>query len=221
MFPSSFSIAALIGAAAIRKQVATKLGLNVEIEENEEKSEEERKEGIKRRISFENPDEFEIAEKKKCFNDEESNLVTRQKLDLSFRASPFLEQLRFAKCFLKDQKIREEETRGDDTNSAGETRDLINTKSIPRMSLASNQTSMSHDFKTHSRQSNNPTKQSNVNSNTKVLEKVSFHKIILCYTVELSKFCHFHKKFGFKIPLQENLKGYYEIIFFSCNLFLK
>ena len=82
-------------------------------------------------------------------------------------------------CFLKDQKIREEETRGDDTNSAGETRDLINTKSIPRMSLASNQTSMSHDFKTHSRQSNNPTKQSNVNSNTKVLEKVSFHKTIV------------------------------------------
>ena len=42
MFPSSFSIAALIGAAAIRNQVATKLGLNVETEENEEKSEEER-----------------------------------------------------------------------------------------------------------------------------------------------------------------------------------
>ena len=213
MFPSSFSIAALIGAAAIRKQVATKLGLNIEKEElNLEKSEEERKDGTKRRLSFDKQGESTVAEKKICVNEEESLPVTHPKLDFSFKASasPFLEQLRFAKCFFKDNqnllqaKVTREERRED---SGGESKDLItqNQKQIPRMTLASRQTSMSNDFKTQPSQNNNPNKQSIVNSNTKVLEKVIVYEKILCYAVELSKFCHFHKKFASKILLWKNL----------------
>ena len=213
MFPSSFSIAALIGAAAIRKQVATKLGLNIEKEElNLEKSEEERKDGTKRRLSFDKQEESTVAEKKICVNGEESLPVTHPNLDFSFKASasPFLEQLRFAKCFFKDNqnllqaKVTREERRED---SGGESKDLItqNQKQIPRMTLASRQTSMSNDFKTQPSQNNNPNKQSIVNSNTKVLEKVLVYENILCYAVELSKFCHFHKKFASKILLWKNL----------------
>ena len=65
MFPSSFSIAALIGAAAIRKQVATKLGLNIDKEEPNESSDADRKEGTKRRMSFDKQEQFTVAEKKK------------------------------------------------------------------------------------------------------------------------------------------------------------
>ena len=215
VFPSSFSIAALIGAAAIRKQVATKLGLNIEKEEhNIEKSEEDRKDGTKRRLSFDKREEYSVAEKKICVNEEESLPVTHPKLDFSFKASasPFLEQLRFAKCFFKDNqnllqaKVTREERRED---SGGESKDLItqnqNQKQIPRMTLASRQTSMSNDFKTQPSQNNNPNKQSIVNSNTKVLEKVIVYENILCYAVELSKFCHFHKKFASQILLWRNL----------------
>ena len=185
MFPSSFSIAALIGAAAIRKQVATKLGLNVDKEELEEKSEEDRKDGTKRRLSFDKPEEFSVAEKKKCVKEEESFPVTHPKLEFNFRSSPFLEQLRFAKCFFKDnqsllqEKLTREEQR---ENIAEESTDLIaqKPKQIPRMSLASRQTSMSNDFKTQPSQNNNPNKQSIVNSNTKVLEKVNCVSLWSC-----------------------------------------
>ena len=199
MFPSSFSIAALIGAAAIRKQVATKLGLNIEKEElNLEKSEEERKDGTKRRLSFDKQGESTVAEKKICVNEEESLPVTHPKLDFSFKASasPFLEQLRFAKCFFKDNqnllqaKVTREERRED---SGGESKDLItqNQKQIPRMTLASRQTSMSNDFKTQPSQNNNPNKQSIVNSNTKVLEKVIVYEkniVLRCRVVKVLSF---------------------------------
>ena len=180
MFPSSFSIAALIGAAAIRKQVATKLGLNVDKEELEEKSEEDRKDGTKRRLSFDRPEEFTVAEKKKCVNvnNEESLSLTHPKLDFSFRSSPFLEQLRFAKCFFKENQnlLQDKLTREEPPeNIVEESKDLIpqKPKQIPRMSLASRQSSMSTDYKTQPSQNNNPNKQSIVNSNTKVLEKVN------------------------------------------------
>ena len=185
MFPSSFSIAALIGAAAIRKQVATKLGLNVDKEELEEKSEEDRKDGTKRRLSFDKPEEFSVAEKKKCVKEEESFPVTHPKLEFNFRSSPFLEQLRFAKCFFKDnqsllqEKLTREEQR---ENITEESTDVITQKpkQVPRMSLASRQTSMSNDFKTQPSQNNNPNKQSIVNSNTKVLEKVNCVSLWSC-----------------------------------------
>ena len=114
--------------------------------------------------------------KKKCVNvnDEESHPLTHPKLDFSFRSSPFLEQLRFAKCFFKDNQnlLQDKLTREEPPeNIAEESKDLIpqKPKHIPRMSLASRQTSMSTDYKTQP----NPNKQSIVNSNTKVLEKVN------------------------------------------------
>ena len=183
--------------------MATKLGLNIDKEEPNEKSDADRKEGTKRRISCDNQDDFAVTEKKKCVNEDVSLPVPHPKLDFSFKGSPFLEQLRFAKCFFKDNqnllqdKLSSEERR---EGSAGESKDLIaqNQKQIPRMTLASRQTPMSNDFKTQPSQNNNPNKQSIVNSNTKVLEKVIVYENILCYAVELSKFCHFHKKFAFQ-----------------------
>ena len=187
MFPSSFSIAALIGAAAIREQVVTKLRWNAA--NNKEKDDAGEEEGaalgdhenidMKRRIDTSNINEDEsLAETKKCKTETEDQLVNEPKVDFNhLKESPFLEQLKFAKCFLKEnQNFFHTEARSKETDLKADSPHSHSPAAalVPRMGLPPRQSPVPSEYKQQASPSSSiHSKQSIVNSNTKQLEKVS------------------------------------------------
>ena len=209
MFPSSFSIAALIGAAAIREQVVTKLRWNAA--NNEEKNDAGEEEDaalgdhenidMKRRFDTNNINEDEsLAETKRCKTEKEDQLVNEPKVDFNhLKESPFLEQLKFAKCFLKENQsffhteARSSVQRSEDVSSQETDLKADSPHShspaaalVPRMGLPPRQSPLPSEYKQQaSPGSSIHSKQSIVNSNTKQLEKVSeCHCIAIGYQVK-------------------------------------
>ena len=210
MFPSSFSIAALIGAAAIREQVVTKLRWNAA--NNEEKNDAGEEEGtalgdhenidMKRRFDTSNINEDEsfLAETKRCKTEKEDQLVNEPKVDFNhLKESPFLEQLKFAKCFLKENQsffhteARSSVQRSEDVSSQETDLKADSPHShspaaalVPRMGLPPRQSPLPSEYKQQASPSPSiHSKQSIVNSNTKQLEKVSVcHCIAIGYQVK-------------------------------------
>ena len=196
MFPSSFSIAALIGAAAIREQVVTKLRWNAA--NNEEKNDAGEEEGtapgdhenidMKRRFDTSNINEDEsfLAETKRCKTEKEDQLVNEPKVDFNhLKESPFLEQLKFAKCFLKENQsffhteARSSVQRSEDVSSQETDLKADSPHShspaaalVPRMGLPPRQSPLPSEYKQQASPSPSiHSKQSIVNSNTKQLER--------------------------------------------------
>ena len=210
MFPSSFSIAALIGAAAIREQVVTKLRWNAA--NNEEKNDAGEEEGtalgdhenidMKRRFDTSNINEDEsfLAETKRCKTEKEDQLVNEPKVDFNhLKESPFLEQLKFAKCFLNENQsffhteARSSVQRSEDVSSQETDLKADSPHShspaaalVPRMGLPPRQSPLPSEYKQQASPSPSiHSKQSIVNSNTKQLEKVSeCHCIAIGYQVK-------------------------------------
>ena len=178
VFPSSFSIAALIGAAAIRERVVTNLRLSGRQEDGESQPE------FKRKLSGElNPgDEDQGSDldndiKKPKIEDETNSLVTlSQPKIVNLKENPIFDQIKLANCFLRDQSLMkaqrawdlEEERRGDQDNKISSPVNLISNMSV---SSPGNSLSSPDDF--NQKNSSSAGKQSVVNSNTKLLEKVS------------------------------------------------
>ena len=210
MFPSSFSIAALIGAAAIREQVVTKLRWNAA--NNEEKNDAGEEEGtalgdhenidMKRRFDTSNINEDEsfLAETKRCKTEKEDQLVNEPKVDFNhLKESPFLEQLKFAKCFLNENQsffhteARSSVQRSEDVSSQETDLKADSPHShspaaalVPRMGLPPRQSPLPSEYKQQASPGTSiHSKQSIVNSNTKQLEKVSVcHCIAIGYQVK-------------------------------------
>ena len=210
MFPSSFSIAALIGAAAIREQVVTKLRWNAA--NNEEKNDAGEEEGtapgdhenidMKRRFDTSNINEDEsfLAETKRCKTEKEDQLVNEPKVDFNhLKESPFLEQLKFAKCFLNENQsffhteARSSVQRSEDVSSQETDLKADSPHShspaaalVPRIGLPPRQSPLPSEYKQQASPSPSiHSKQSIVNSNTKQLEKVSVcHCIAIGYQVK-------------------------------------
>ena len=176
VFPSSFSIAALIGAAAIRERVVTNLRLSGRQEDGQSQPE------FKRKLSGElNPgDEDQGSDldndiKKPKIEDETNSLVSQPKI-VNMKENPIFDQIKLANCFLRDQSLMkaqrawdlEEERRGDQDNKISSPVNLISNMSV---SSPGNSLSSPDDF--NQKNSSSAGKQSVVNSNTKLLEKVS------------------------------------------------
>ena len=182
VFPSSFSIAALIGAAAIRERVVTNLRLNSRQEEEVTRVTRESQPEFKRKLSGElNPgDEDQGSDldndiKKPKIEDETNSLVSQPKI-VNMKENPIFDQIKLANCFLRDQSLMkaqrawdlEEERRGDQDNKISSPVNLISNMSV---SSPGNSLSSPDDF--NQKNSSSAGKQSVVNSNTKLLEKVS------------------------------------------------
>ena len=181
VFPSSFSIAALIGAAAIRKQVVTKLRWNVPQDEEEgnddhDNTEEENSDVVelKRRASIDHLDQEELSKKCKV----ENSLVKEPKLEFSFKDSPFLEQLKLAKCLFKENQnseiVQKEIKIEEDIHHE---RQFLSSKTGPTINIPARHSSLAHsEFKppssSNSQNFGSHNKQSIVNSNSKYLDKV-------------------------------------------------
>ena len=183
VFPSSFSIAALIGAAAIRERVVTNLRLNSQQEE--ETAGRDSQTEFKRKLSGElNPDDEQDSDldndiKKPKIEDETNSLVrVSQPKIVNLKENPIFDQIKLANCFLRDQSLikaqrsweREDDTRGQQDNKLSSPAGLISSMSV---SSPGNSTSAG-DF--NQKNSSSAGKQSVVNSNTKLLEKVRFLK---------------------------------------------
>jgi hypothetical protein len=124
VYPSSFSIAALIGAAAIRERVATKLRWKepeeIRLEENED-ADVRHVENMHRRRRHSNDSDGELELKKikqhgviSAFKSE--NLVTEQPKNEAFvHNEPIIEQIKLAKRLLRDPKelLKPPESKGE------------------------------------------------------------------------------------------------------------
>ena len=181
VFPSSFSIAALIGAAAIRERVVTNLRLNSQQEE--ETAGRDSQTEFKRKLSGElNPDDEQDSDldndiKKPKIEDETNSLVrVSQPKIVNMKENPIFDQIKLANCFLRDQSLIkaqrswEDDTRGQQDNKLSSPAGLISSMSV---SSPGNSTSAG-DF--NQKNSSSAGKQSVVNSNTKLLDKVSLVK---------------------------------------------
>ena len=180
VFPvSSFSIAALLGAAAIRNQVAAKLGWNVEDRDEEDQKTDEPSQDMKRRLSIiedEDIDEVQVEMKKfkNEVNDEEE-----VKTDEDIRETPyFLEKLRLAKTILENRNRSASE--GQSQCEARQSKDF---KIENMLGATSRPSSMSSEYKTsapvtssHASDSFH-SKQTIINCNSKLLDKVN-HNLI-------------------------------------------
>ena len=177
VFPSSFSIAALIGAAAIRERVVTNLRLNSQQEEEEAGDTRDSQAEFKRKLSAElNPDDDQGSDldydiKKPKIEDESNSLVSQPKI-VNMKENPIFDQIKLANCFLRDQSLIKAQRaweREEDKNLSSPA-SLISSMSV---SSPGNSTSAG-DFS--QKNSSSAGKQSVVNSNTKLLEKVSLVK---------------------------------------------
>ena len=184
VFPSSFSIAALIGAAAIRERVVTNLRLNSQQEE--ETAGRDSQTEFKRKLSGElNPDDEQDSDldndiKKPKIEDETNSLVrVSQPKIVNMKENPIFDQIKLANCFLRDQSLikaqraweREEDRGGHHhDNKMNSPASLISSMTV---SAPGNSTSPP-DF--NQKNSSSAGKQSVVNSNTKLLDKVSLVK---------------------------------------------
>ena len=115
--------------------------------------------------------------KKPKIEDETNSLVRlSQPKIVNLKENPIFDQIKLANCFLRDQSLikaqrawdREEERRGDQDNKISSPVNLISNMSV---SSPGNSLSSSDDF--NQKNSSSAGKQSVVNSNTKLLEKVS------------------------------------------------
>ena len=144
VFPSSFSIAALIGAAAIREQVATKLRWSfpqssediaeenvdndISCEEDDKKVEENNSViDLKRRVASDDDQDGG----KKMKSDALESLVNEPKLPFKYSETSFFERLKLAKCLFNDSQNITEERKNEDVKKE---KDFM---TIPRVSSPS------------------------------------------------------------------------------------
>ena len=146
-----------------------------------------------------NEDESFLAETKRCKTEKEE-LVNEPKVDFNhLKESPFLEQLKFAKCFLKENQsffhteARSSVQRSEDVSSQETDLKADSPHShspaaalVPRIGLPPRQSPLPSEYKQQASPSPSiHSKQSIVNSNTKQLEKVSeCHCIAIGYQVK-------------------------------------
>ena len=166
MFPSSFSIAALIGAAAIRERVVTNLRLNTQ-KEGEDNLRDKRKLSAELNIDNDDDNVFDNDVMKKPKTEDDTNsLVTPPKI---LNENPIFDQIKLANCFLRDQSLIKAKRDWDsEENKQLEIEKKSRQNFAPNISLSTAHSTSTNDFN----QKNSLGKHT-VNSNTKLLEKVT------------------------------------------------
>ena len=163
--------------------MVTNLRLNSQQEEEVAGDPRDSQAEFKRKLSAElNPDDDQGSDldndiKKPKIEDETNSLVNQPKI-VNMKENPIFDQIKLANCFLRDQSLikaqrsweREDDTRGQQDNKLSSPAGLISSMSVSSPGISTS----AGDF--NQKNSSSAGKQSVVNSNTKLLEKVRFLK---------------------------------------------
>ena len=148
--------------------MVTNLRLNSRQEENEGTRE-------KRKLSAElNNDEDDVDddndnEIKKPKIEDETNCLVKQPKIVNLKENPIFDQIKLANCFLRDQSLMKAKTDWESEEEVRQESEDPPQNLTPSLSLSSSQPSPNNDFQ----QRNSVGKQSVVNSNSKLLDKVT------------------------------------------------